>query len=73
MRISLIIAFTVFVVSLLVSVAIGLLLIWNGTSAPSAEYEFRLMSSSVIITLAALLYIAAGDAMIRILASNRNT
>ena len=70
MKLSLIIAFIVFAASLLTTVLFGLQMIWYDFRQQSAEHLFRLLSTSVLIMLAALFYIAVGDAMIRVLSTN---
>lgn len=70
MKLSLIIAFIVFAASLLATVLIGLQMIWYDFRQQSAENLFRWLSTSALITLAALFYIAVGDAMIRVLSTN---
>jgi len=64
MKASVRIVFAIFLFSLVLSVAAGLVLLWN----PSLSSEFfgRMIATSVIIMLASGFYIAVCDALIRI-------
>jgi hypothetical protein len=73
MKLSLIIAYVVFVVSLLASVIIGLQMVWYDYGPRPPYHLPRLLATSVIIMLAALFYVAVGEAMNRILTTHRNS
>lgn len=66
MKLSLVIAFIIFVVSLIVSVVVGLQIIWQNENRTSTE-TIRFLATSIVIMLAALFYIPVGEAMNRVL------
>jgi hypothetical protein len=67
MKLSLIIAFIVFVVSLLASVVFGLWIVWLGPDLARYTDLWRYLGTSIILMLAALFYVPVGEAMNRIL------
>ncbi len=72
MKLSLILAFIVFVISLAVSVVIVLQIIWQIPNEPSPQ-RMRFLGTSIVIMLAALFYIPVGEAMNRIVSQGRKS
>ncbi len=69
MKLSLIAAFIVFVISLIISVVVGLQMIWQDPRQPTASESSQILATSIVIMLAALFYIPVGEAMNRILST----
>ena len=69
MKLSLIAAFIVFVISLIISVVVGLQMIWQDPRQPTASKSSQILATSIVIMLAALFYIPVGEAMNRILST----
>jgi hypothetical protein len=69
MKQSIIVAFAVFVVSLLVSVVLGLYILWYDP-APNSPGIWRILATSLVIMLAALFYVPVGEAMNRVLSAS---
>jgi hypothetical protein len=73
MKISLVFAFIVFVISLGTTVVIALQMIWRDDRLPPSPEYWRMLGTSVVIMLAALFYIPVGEAMNRILSSSQKS
>lgn len=71
MKLSLKIAFVIFVATLLFSLGESLWLIWG--LGPSSDLTNRTLGTSAILMVASLFYVAVADAMTRIEANARKT